>query len=368
MNIGIVTFWTSKDNFGQILQLFALQTFLKKYGLSATLIRTSNLNSKTCLKIRIKQNIKTVLDVITRLNFHALGGKKFDLFLKKNVSYTDKIFYSPKDFTQKDLQYDAVICGSDVIWSEGVGTGDWGKLCFLDFVTKPIKKISYAASFGASIISEHFSNFIKPMVKSFDAISVREESGVGICAKLGRSDAVAVCDPTLLLQKNDYEVLIKHSKSEHQIAFAYFIGWNTDVPEQEIKIYAKEKNCSYSRLDSQNNKRSFKQLFVKPKSIPEWLGMYKDATCIFTNSFHGTIFALIFNKPFLFFPIKGVSQKLNNRVENLLTKFGLIHRIWNSNKTIQEQMDDPIDWQEVNKNIEQFRNFSINWLKKALET
>lgn len=366
MNIGIVTFWASKDNFGQILQLFALQNILKKNGHSAILIRTSNLNNKPSIKIRIKKNIKAILNAVLPFNFQALGGKKFNLFLKKHISFTDKVFCSPQDFTSSDLQYDAVICGSDVVWSEGVGVGDWGKLCFLDFVTSPIKKISYAASFGASELSEKFFDFVKPLIKNFDAISVREESGVGICAKFDRLDAVAVCDPTLLLQKEDYEALFTASKNKHQTAFAYFIGWDTEIPEQEMKLYANENNWSFSRLDSQIHKRSFEQLFVKPKSISEWLQAYRDAPCIFTNSFHGTIFALIFNKPFLFFPIKGTAKKLNNRVENLLGKFGLMHRIWNPNKTIQEQMDDSIDWIQVNKDVEAFREFSLNWLKNAL--
>ena len=365
MKIGIVTFWTSKDNFGQILQCYALQTLLKKMGHSSVLIRTSGIRSEThpSLKSKLKYSLRKVL----HLDYLRYGGKDFDKFLEKQISFTEKIYHSKNDFTPSELNYDAIICGSDVVWSEGVGTGDWGKLCFLDFVTSPIKKISYAASFGAPELSKKFSEFIKPLIKSFDAISVREESGVDICSKLGRSDAVAVCDPTLLLKKDDYEILLTSTKSGCQTAFAYFIGWDTDIPEREIKCYTKEKNWSFSRLDSQNNKRSFKQLFVKPKSILEWLQTYRDAPCVFTNSFHGTIFALIFNRPFLFFPINGVAKKLNNRVENLLEKFGLMHRIWNPNKTIQEQMDNPIDWFQVNRNIEEFRFFSMNWLKSALE-
>lgn len=362
MKIGIVSFWTSEDNFGQMLQLYALQRILKKNNHSPTLIRTQSYSAK----IGLKTKIKVLISRIIHLRFSKLGGKDFKSFLNENVSYTNKIFFSQKDFSKSDLPYDAVICGSDVVWSEGVGTGNWGKLCFLDFVTAPIKKISYAASFGAPELSENFSDFIKPMVKSFDAISVREESGVGICANLGRSDAVAVCDPTLLLKKDDYETLLTSAKTGCQTAFAYFIGWNTGIPEREIKRYTKEKKWSFSRLDSQNNKRPFKQLFIKPKSISEWLLAYRLAPCIFTNSFHGTIFALIFNKPFLFFPIIGAAQKLNNRVENLLGKFGLLDRIWNPNKTIQEQMDNPIDWLHVNKNIEDFREFSMNWLERAL--
>ena len=362
MKIGIVTFWTSEDNFGQMLQLYALQRILKKCNHLPTLIRTQSYSSK----IGLKTKIKVLISRIIHLRFSKLGGKDFKLFLNENISYTNKIFFSPQDFSKSDLQYDAVICGSDVVWSEGIGTGDWGRLCFLDFVAAPIKKISYAASFGAPELSEKFSDFIKPMIRSFDAISVREESGVSICAKLGRSDAVAVCDPTLLLKKDEYEILLTSTKCGDQTAFAYFIGWDSDIPEREIKCYTKEKKWSFSRIDCQNYKMSFKQLFVKPKSIPEWLLAYRNAPCIFTNSFHGTIFALIFNKPFLFFPIKGTAQKLNNRVENLLGKFGLLDRIWNSNRTIQEQMDEHIDWNRVNNGIDEIRDFSLNWLERSL--
>ena len=362
----MVTFWNTKDNFGQILQLYAFQSVMKKCCHTPELIRTSRMRGKVSFTIKIKQMIKSIMSIIPSLNFQGVGGKQFDLFLKTNVSYTKKIFYSLKDFTKADLKYDAVICGSDVVWSEGVGTGDWGKLCFLDFVTAPIKKISYAASFGASELSGKFSDFIKPMVNSFDSISVREESGVDICAKLGRPDAVTVCDPTLLLKKDDYETLLAQSKTDCKSAFAYFIGWDTDIPEREIKRYVKEKKWTYSRLDCQNHKKSFKQLFVKSKSIPEWLRAYRGAYCVFTNSFHGIIFALIFNKPFLFFPLKGTAQKLNNRVENILGKIGLLNRIWDSNKNIMDQMDEPIDWLQVNEKVEEFRCFSLNWLKNAL--
>ena len=368
MKIGVVTFWNTKDNFGQILQLYAFQVFMRKCKHTPVLIRTSRLRGKVGFTIKIKQMIKSIMGIMPFLNFQGVGGKHFDLFFKTNVSYTDKIFYSPSDFTKKDLDYDAVICGSDVVWGEGVGTGDWGKLFFLGFVPNKIKKISYAASFGASELSEKFSEFVAPMIKNFDAISVREDSGIGICAKLGRPGAITVCDPTLLLHKEEYESLFSPQKTSCQTSFAYFIGRNTDVPEQELLQYLKGKKWILSRLDCQNYNITLKKLFMKKKTISEWLMSYYNSNCIFTNSFHGTIFALIFNKPFLVFLQKGSNQKLNNRIEALLARLGVTNRIWNSNKTIQEQMEASIDWVQVNKQIDDFRNFSINWLKKALES
>jgi len=363
MKIGIVTFWTSKDNFGQILQCYALQTLLRKMGHSPVLIRTKGSCSEihSSLKLKIKSCVRKVL----HLDCLRYGGKDFDKFLENQISYTEKIYYSKNDFTPSELGYDAIICGSDVVWSEGVGTGAWGELCFLDFFTCPIKKISYAASFGASSLSKAFADFAREKILNFDAVSVREWSGVDICAQLGRNDAVSVCDPTLLLKKEDYEKLA--TKIGRKVCFGYFIGWPTDIPVDEIRAYASKKNLKFSRLNCQISKSSIKNLLISPKTIPEWLATYANADCIFTNSFHGTIFAILFNKPFIFLPIKGSAAKLNNRVENLLNQLNLTERIWNSCISIKEQMDRSVNWEKVNADVEKWNHFSIEWLKNALK-
>lgn len=363
MNIGIVTFWESKDNFGQILQCYALQTLLKNMGHTPILIRTSRPHTQTSLNLKSK--FKVWIRKFLHLDRLCCGGKKFEKFQKDYISFTSRIYTTKKDFTQSELDYDAIICGSDVVWSEGVGTEAWGELCFLDFFTHPIKKISYAASFGASSLSKDFFAFAKEKIASFDAISVREKTGVDICAHLGRNDAVAICDPTLLLLADDYKKIMSDSAKE--VCFGYFIGWPTDVPTEEIKKYAAKKRLKFSRLDCQNSKRSIKNLLTSPKTIPEWLATYANADSIFTNSFHGTIFAVLFNKPFLFLPIKGSAAKLNNRVENLLTQLNLTERIWNPNRPINEQINRKIDWGKVNAAVEQWKNYSAEWLRNALE-
>lgn len=361
MKIGVVTFWQSKDNFGQLLQLYALQTFLKKLDHTPTLIRTSAVN-RNCLKLKIKFFLYKLLGV----KLLRCGGKNFLGFIKKNIKYTKKIFKSPKDFAETDLQYDAVITGSDVVWSEGVGADDYGELCFLGFVNAPIKKISYAASFGATSLSEDFSFFVQKKISDFDAISVREESGVDICSQFGREDAVSVCDPTMLLKKEDYEDILKENGNDG-FSFGYFIGWKTNVPEDEINNFAAKNKMRCFNLNCQSGKSRLTQFF-KRKSIPEWLGTYSKASCIFTNSFHGTIFALIFNKPFIYFPLGGSAQKLNDRVINLLCKMDLVSRIWNPDKSIEEQVYEKIEWTRVNSKIIKWREFSTNWLKNALES
>ena len=363
MKIGIVTFWESKDNFGQILQCYALQALLKKMGHTPVLIRTSRMRNQTSRSL--KSRFKACLSKILHLDMLNCGGKDFHKFLENHILFTPKIYLSKIDFKSSDLKYEAIICGSDVVWSEGVGTGAWGELCFLDFFSGPIKKISYAASFGAAELSKKFADFAKNKISSFDAISVREKSGVDICSQLGRKDAVAVCDPTLLLNKEDYERLV--SKPERKVCFGYFIGWPTDIPVDEIRMYASRKNIKFYRLNCQRRKTSFEDLFSCSKTIPEWLSTYANADCIFTNSFHGTIFAILFNKPFLFLPIKGSAAKLNNRVENLLQKLNLMDRIWNPNFSIEEQMNRKVDWGQVNVIVEQWRNDSIEWMTRVLE-
>ena len=363
MKIGIVTFWESKDNFGQILQCYALENQLKKMGHSPVLIRIRRLCSETHPSLKVK--LKSCLRKILHLERLGCGGKNFEKFQNDYISFTKKIYSSKNDFLPSELDYDAIICGSDVVWSEGVGTGVWGEFCFLDFFTSPIKKISYAASFGATSLSKNFSDFAKKKIASFNAISVREKSGIDICAQLGRNDAVAVCDPTLLLNVDDYKKLILCEVKKE--CFGYFIGWPTDVPITEIKKYANKKKMKFSRLNCQNSTRSIKKMLTTPKTIPEWLATYAGADCIFTNSFHGTIYAILFNKPFLFLPITGSAAKLNNRVENLLTQLNLTERIWKPNVSIEVQMNRKIDWDQVNFAVEQWRVYSTEWLNRALE-
>jgi len=361
MRIGVVTFWQSADNFGQILQGYALQRALKSMGNAPVLIRTERDQSS----LPFSRKIKLFIHGFFHLPYLGSGGKKIRCFQKKYLSCSKKIYKSKGDFQPSDLTYEAVICGSDVVWSEGVGCGEYGELNFLSFVPKPIKKISYAASFGASSLSKEFSEFVKDKIFDFDAISVREDSGIDICSRLGRSDAVSVCDPTLLLKKEDYDILL--SSDRRKRSFAYFIGWSTDIPEKEIIEYTLRKKIYYDRLDCQKSKKTLKSVFSKKKTIQDWLASYSSADCIYTNSFHGTIFALLFNKPFLFFPVKGKAQQLNDRILNLLKKTDLLDRVWNPNMSIQEQMEQPIDWNRVNLAVGKWRTFSYDWLKNALE-
>lgn len=361
MKIGVVTFWQSTDNFGQILQGYALQRTLKAMGNAPVLIRTEKDQSS----LTFLRKIKLFIHRLFHLSYLRSGGKNFRSFQKKYLSYSKKIYKSKGDFLPSDLTYEAVICGSDVVWSEGVGCGEYGELNFLSFVSKPIKKISYAASFGASSLSKEFSKFVKDKISDFDAISVREDSGIDICSHLGRCDAVSVCDPTMLLKKEDYDILL--TSDRRKCSFAYFIGWSTDIPEKEIIEYTLRKKLHYDRLDCQKSKKTLKSYFSKKKTIQDWLTSYSSADSIYTNSFHGTIFALLFNKPFLFFPVKGNAQQLNDRILNLLKKTDLLDRVWNSNKSIQEQMEQPIDWNRVNLAVEKWRMFSYDWLKKTLE-
>lgn len=358
MKIGIVTFWQTRDNYGQILQCFALQEALRKNGHEPELIRT-NFSVELSFKVRMKNFLKKIVRFFSKKIYY---GVVFE-FWSKHVKYTKKIFLEKKDFSKEDLNYDAFICGSDVVWSENVGMGSFGEMCFLGFVSKPRKKISYAASFGSNELSDTFSFFVKEKIKDYHRVSVREESGVGICANLGRCDAASVCDPTFLLERVDYMKLFSY-KRERKFVLEYFIGWSTKVPEQEIEKFVLDNDMTVKRIFSQRKKR---KIFNR-MTVSKWLQKYSSANAVFTNSYHGTIFALIFNKPFIYFPLGGSAQKLNDRVINLLCKMDLVSRIWNPDKSIEEQVYEKIEWTRVNSKIIKWREFSINWLKNALES
>ena len=153
----------------------------------------------------------------------------FETFKKRYILSTHEVFKSYAQLCDSDEIYaDAYICGSDQVWNENfVMHDDNGRPWFLDFGSADTKRIAYAPSFGASALSQSYIKYITPMLKQFDAISVREVTGVELCRKAGRYDAVHVLDPTLLLDKKSYQEAFVNEELRTSIegayAFLYFL-------------------------------------------------------------------------------------------------------------------------------------------------
>ena len=246
-------------------------------------------------------------------------------------------------------RFDAYIVGSDQVWRKPYihhyGLGMW----FLGFLPKnyKVKRIAYGASFGVSEeeYSKEEQNLIRPLFNRFDAVSVREISGLDLLQQYGWKNPKATCvlDPTLLLKAEDYLKLIDNAHTSPLDGKMLCYILDMDI-EKEQFIQQKSKELALKPTIHYGE-------FKATETIEQWLRNYSEAEYIITDSYHGVIFALIFNKPFTVFmnPKRG-----NSRFKSLENVLGI-------------RLNDSIDYKRLNATIEAEKLKSLDFLINALE-
>lgn len=359
---GIVTFCKTKNNYGTILQNYALQTFLKNKNFETYLIKTGRTEKKITVSSRLKKLRKfTFKDIFIKL--YSIFSMKFINFVtnmnkkneKRNFDSFINTYLSPIDIfnTNTKLEFDYCISGSDQVWNTFSRTpeqmNDELDMYLLSFTNS--KKIACAASFGVGNLDSRFNTKFKENLSKFDFISVREQSGVEICKKIGIENVVLQNDPTLLLTVDDYRKIAVSKKRSKEYIFVYLLGNKTDFSLKNVQKIAKQNNLDVI-LVTANEASKFSFYPQEFPTINEWLGLYNNAKYIFTNSFHGTVFSLIFNKPFSTLLQTGKFQGQNMRILSLLESFNLVNRIIDCDFI---KLDTDIDWQLVNRKLCEIR-------------
>lgn len=360
MKIGIVT-QPLQSNYGGILQNYALQQTLKSLGHEPI---TINYYHQISLYRWLGSTVRSVLFYFLpkkRRPFakfkeiYTCNRKKIiECFLDKHIKLTKSVpTYAPNIIIRYDL--DAVIAGSDQIWRPcyNLNIEDM----YLRFVRQNgVKKIVYAASFGTDEweYTDEQTARCKEYAQMLNAISVREESGVDLCSKFLEVDAIAVLDPTLLLDKDYYERLCDDiPKEPAPIVSAYILDMNEDKL-RIINLVAEKQGALSHVFHAAGDTESL--------SVERWLAMFRDAKYVVTDSFHGTVFSIIFQKPFL---CLGNSSRGMARFKSLLSLFGLEDRLVDiSELTGCEEKE--IDWDAVSAILEQEREKSLTFITRAL--
>ena len=376
----IITYWNTNDNYGTVLQNYALQTYLKEKNISSTLIR-EKLSSKEILKNRMKRLFSKyglllpihIIKLIVKNKYSSSIEKKnirrrqFDKF-RKNISYTKKIYSNYDELCKEQNDYDLYIAGSDQIWSfQGVKNKkhdekeNFYKCRFFDFANKEAKKISCAASFGDCNFDQDEIYMIKNYLKQFDFISIREQNGVDFCKKNGIKLVFHQNDPTMLHDANFYRRLSGNRLITEKYVVLFLLNNKTDFNILKLMKWAKKNKLKVIYING--NTSYFKFNFFKKyyPTIPEWLNILDNAEYVFTNSFHGTVFSLIFNKQFMSIVQNGSFSGQNVRIYSLLTQFGIENRIFSGdfNKVLVG-----IDWNTINEKLDLIRNSSpfVEWI------
>lgn len=349
--IGILTFhYPNNMNFGASLQSYAVVKMLSKYSSKVYLI---DYNPK---KIGVKGNI---LFTLCGKNFLEYSRK----FLKKTTTCKDL-----NDLEELNKKVDYFVVGSDQVWRE-LYTKPFTKNYYFDFVDDNKTKIAYAASFGVDYWEgdENLTKEIKKLAQRFDHVSVREESGIKICKNHFDIEAVCVLDPTMMISKEDYQPILDDYKDKSHKKNKYIAHMLLDDSE-ELKLYSNKiadyLNSEVNYIKGKTRKILGKKIFFYNK-VSQWLTYLKDSELVVTDSFHCTVFSILFNKKFV---VVANPERGTARLENLLSIVGLEDRFFTDIKKVTESgiLEKEIDYKEVEKKLDVHREYSRAFLKKAL--
>lgn len=302
MRIGIVT-QPLRYNYGGILQNYALQTVLKRMG-HEVITLDGEVKVRQTAKRRVTELVKKILIALRDVDGRVLGIWKYqnsNEILSCNTSqFINKYINVRKLKKHIEPEFDALIVGSDQVWRPEFSNLDEA---FLEFAEDwDVLRLSYAASFGLDSITLTPMEIGKygRLLKMFNAISVRERSGIDICNNIFNVEAELVLDPTLLLTSSDYINNLKIEDVEHSEGDIFYYFLDKNQYKQHIvsmaHLYIDKKvftvNSDVEDLNAPINKR------IQPP-IEKWLRAFYDATFVITDSFHGCVFSIIFNKPFV---------------------------------------------------------------------
>ena len=340
MKIGIMTCWGSGDNYGQQLQCYALQKYLKQLGHDAYLIRyDKSMDSKRFefsgkVLRKLKRSYKVFIPEYwkerrenkrldrerTEISSQIIHLRNFKDFREKNLSLSKIVYSSYRQLRDNPPEADMYVTGSDQVWHfslSGFGSPkEEMRAYMLDFGGKEIIRISAAASWGRTEIPTKWKRHIKPLLHKFNTVTVREASAIELCRQCGK-DAVLVPDPTLYLEAETYRSLYEKNevrKPAKDYVMVYWVNNGGHPPMEEIRRWSKERKLEIEYVTGNGMLDKYPQNYA---TVQEWLYLVDHAQYIITNSFHACVFSLIFKKRFGAIKINGQESGMNDRLASL---------------------------------------------------
>ncbi|MBM6687354.1 polysaccharide pyruvyl transferase family protein [Collinsella tanakaei] len=263
----------------------------------------------------------------------------------------------------------AVVVGSDQLW---LPVNIAGGYYTLDFVEAPCRKVSYATSFGVSELPGKYMREAARFLPSFSAVSVREDTGADLAERATGSRPAVVCDPTMLLSREEWDSVADSSLvPDAPYALCYFMGrnlWQRECARREadrcgLRLVAIAHPDEYVKYDD-----SYADVYPWGAGPAEWVALISHADMVFTDSFHGTAFSNIFERPFVSFRRHENmgAQSTNSRLDSLLGRLELEGRICESADAFEAIAASDVDFASSRPKLEDFRAESFAWLGTAL--
>lgn len=349
--IGICTI-NDNNNYGNRLQNYAVQETLKKYCKNVeTINNQKNITRSKVIKYKIKDWIKKTLNY--KINIRYETFKDFNRYINFSKEYIDEK-HIPANLSDK---YNYFFTGSDQVWNPTFER--MSDIDFLTFAPKE-KRNAFSASFGISEIPDDMKEYYKERLSQMNHISVREDRGKEIIKELtGREDVEVLVDPTMLLTAKEWDKVAKKPKQlkTDKYILNYFLGELSEERRNEINRIAKENNCEVINILDKNSP-------FYETGPSEFLYLEKNAFLICTDSFHSSVFAILYNHPFIVFEREDNTVSMNSRIETLLKKFNLKNRKFEG-KITQENLNH--DYREAYEILEKEREKAESFLKKVLD-
>lgn len=371
--IGIFTI-NDYTNYGNRLQNYAVQEVLESLGTkTVTIVNTTKTNKVT---IEYSNRMQRLMKLLVNRDFQQFKKKyylrvygsrireaqenkiiNFKSFTDQHIKETDysiNIDNIPEDLNNN---YDYFVTGSDQVWNPSFR--HFSEIDFLTFAPQN-KRIAYSPSFGISSIPEEYKEDFKRWINEMSFLSVREDAGARIIKELTGRESTVLLDPTMMLDKDKWFDISKKDKFKPNVPYlcTYFLGETFEAHKASVYKIAKSNNLEVVNLGSVYD---LKRYSIDPS---EFLDYIASSELFLTDSFHGAIFSIIFEKPFIVFDRLGKLPSMNSRIDTLLTKFSLINRKWESVKQSQDYFG--ADFSHTGPIFEYERSKAYSYLKNAL--
>lgn len=369
--IGLVTCFV--NNYGACLQAYALQETIKKASYDVEIVNYTPV--KEVQKKNIIQKFLFWLHEIYRCvryknySYSYRNKKHFSRFRKSYLTFSKRFYKSEDDLYNQNFEYKAFVVGSDQLWNPIIHGNKNNRAYFLDFVGEEVLKIAYAPSFGiSSFPNSELENGAKTMLKKFDFLSCREETGAKLVENITGKTCYPVLDPTLLLSKEEWSSICGDRIIKEDYIFIYRFG-ESDIEEAILQEIEKTVNLPIYCLPMSSSDFSHKYKILKPCGPLEFVNYIKNASFVITDSFHATVFSINLNTNFscLLRNHSGEKNNMNSRIFDILAKFDLKNRLISDIDSIKSVVNSKTDFKKSNELLFKNREHDINLLKKALE-
>lgn len=348
IRIGMMTF-LHNDNYGSILQAWALQQTLLDMGFDATHIDYVPSKQEKIRNLLLSGNSpKLILEGMRKKSATSKMHGGFDEFRKENIRATAPC-RDHAALKNVAADFDVLVCGSDQIWSPV-----WlNPAYFLDFTDRP--KVSYAPSLGVKDMPNGMKRRkIAKLVKKFSAVSVREQEGANLLVEMEGVEPVIMPDPVMLVDKETWQSIMDQHVPQGKYVLCYFIGDNPSYWET-VAAVAQREGCEVRVIPRTEEARNSGYILEEDVPPQRWLGLINGAAHVVTDSFHGATFSAILNKECTIVRRyrEDDPESKNSRIDQLLRNLG-VSSLNNA------------DWDVVNRNLAVKADSAKSWLKNAI--